>query len=83
MLIGVAFAGLVYVIIGLVIKVVGSGWVNKLMPSVIIGPIVALIGLSLSGTATSWIMGNGAAAVVYGETYNWAAIICAASSPSS
>lgn len=55
MLIGVAFAGLVYVIIG---------------------PIVALIGLSLSGTATSWIMGNGAAAVVYGETYNWAAIIC-------
>lgn len=33
MLIGVAFAGLVYVIIGLVIKVVGSGWVNKLMPS--------------------------------------------------
>lgn len=76
MLIGVAFAGLVYVIIGLVIKVVGSGWVNKLMPSVIIGPIVALIGLSLSGTATSWIMGNGAAAVVYGETYNWAAIIC-------
>ena len=46
------------------------------MPSVIIGPIVALIGLSLSGTATSWIMGNGAAAVVYGETYNWAAIIC-------
>lgn len=78
MLIGVAFAGLVYVIIGLVIKVVGSGWVNKLMPSVIIGPIVALIGLSLSGTATSWIMGNGAAAVVYGETYNWAAIICGA-----
>ena len=76
MLIGVAFAGLVYVIIGLVIKVVGSGWVNKLMPAVIIGPIVALIGLSLSGTATSWIMGNGAAAVVYGETYNWAAIIC-------
>lgn len=76
MLIGVAFAGLVYVIIGLVIKVVGSGWVNKLMPSVIIGPIVALIGLSLSGTATSWIMGNGAATVVYGETYNWAAIIC-------
>ncbi len=46
------------------------------MPSVIIGPIVALIGLSLSGTATSWIMGNGAAAVVDGETYNWAAIIC-------
>ena len=58
-LIGVAFAGLVYVIIALIIKGVGSKWVNKLMPPVIIGPIVALIGLSLSGTATSWMSGNG------------------------
>ena len=47
------------------------------MPPAIIGPIVALIGLSLSGTATSWIMGNGAAEVVYTETYNWVSIICA------
>lgn len=74
-LIGVAFAGLVYVVIGLVIKAVGSGWVNKLMPAVIIGPIVALIGLSLSGTATSWIMGNGGS-MVYTEGYNWISIIC-------
>ena len=49
-IIGVLFAGLVYVVIGIIIKAVGSGWVNKLMPAVIIGPIVALIGLSLSGT---------------------------------
>lgn len=79
MIIGVAFAGLVYVVIALIIKLVGSGWVNKLMPPVIIGPIVALIGLSLSGTATGWLMGNGAANVVYGgeaATYNWVAIIC-------
>lgn len=58
-IIGVTFAGLVYVIIALVIKLVGSGWVNKIMPPVIIGPIVALIGLSLSGTATSWMSSNG------------------------
>ncbi len=79
MIIGVTFAGLVYVVIALIIKLVGSGWVNKLMPPVIIGPIVALIGLSLSGTATSWLMGNGAADIVYGgdaNTYNWVAIIC-------
>ena len=76
-IIGVAFAGLVYVVIALVIKLAGSAWVNKLMPAVIIGPIVALIGLSLSGTATSWAMGNGAAAVVYGDSYNWVSIICA------
>lgn len=76
MIIGVTFAGLVYVVIALFIKLIGSGWVHKLMPPVIIGPIVALIGLSLSGTATSWIMGNGAAEVVYGDTYNWVAILC-------
>ena len=58
-ILGVLFAGLVYVVIGLIIKFVGSGWVNKLMPAVIIGPIVALIGLSLSGTATSWMSTNG------------------------
>ena len=58
-IVGVLFAGLVYVIIGLLIKAIGSGWVNKLMPAVIIGPIVALIGLSLSGTATDWMATNG------------------------
>ena len=76
-IIGVTFAGLVYVVIALFVRLIGSGWVNKLMPPAIIGPIVALIGLSLSGTATSWIMGNGAAEVVYTETYNWVSIICA------
>ena len=59
MLIGVLFAGLVYVVIAVIIKFVGSRWVNKLMPAVIIGPIVTLIGLSLSGTATGWSASNG------------------------
>ena len=68
-IIGVAFAGLVYVVIGLVIKLAGTNWVNKLMPAVIIGPIVTLIGLSLSGTATSWVSGNG------GDGYSWVSII--------
>ena len=58
-IIGITMAGLVYVVIAIVIKIVGSGWVNKVMPAVIIGPIVTLIGLSLSGTATSWMSGNG------------------------
>lgn len=58
-ILGITFAGLVYVVIALIIKLVGSGWVNKLMPAVIIGPIVALIGLSLSGTATGWMSTNG------------------------
>lgn len=51
LIIGAVFAGLVYVIIALVVKLVGTGWVNKLMPAVVIGPTVAIIGLSLAGNA--------------------------------
>lgn len=61
LIIGVAFAGLVYVVIALVIKFVGAGWIKKLLPHVIIGPVLAIIGLSLSGTAGSWMMTNGGA----------------------
>ncbi len=51
LLIGAFLAGLVYVVIALIVKLVGSGWVNKLMPAVVIGPTVAIIGLSLAGNA--------------------------------
>ncbi|HPD89490.1 MAG TPA: solute carrier family 23 protein [Oscillospiraceae bacterium] len=69
-IIGVVFAGLVYVVIALIIKKVGSDWVNRLMPPAIIGPIVTLIGLSLSSTATGWMSANG------GGTYNLVSILC-------
>ncbi|MBR5120713.1 MAG: uracil-xanthine permease, partial [Clostridia bacterium] len=46
-------AGLVYVVIAIVIKLVGVEWINKLMPPVVIGPTVALIGLSLAGAAVN------------------------------
>ena len=48
---GAVFAGLVYVVIALVIKAVGVNWINKLMPPVVIGPTVAIIGLSLAPNA--------------------------------
>lgn len=66
LLIGAVIAGLVYVIIAIVVKFVGVNWINKLMPAVIIGPTVAIIGLSLAGNAVGDLMG-GAAAV--GGTY--------------
>ena len=50
-LLGGLFAGLVYVIIAIVVRFAGTAWVDKLMPPVIIGPTVALIGLSLAGAA--------------------------------
>lgn len=51
LIIGAVFAGLIYVIIALLVKLVGVNWLNKLMPPVVIGPTVALIGLSLAGNA--------------------------------
>ncbi len=51
LIIGAAFAGLVYVAIALIVKIAGVEWIDKLMPAVIIGPVVAIIGLSLAGNA--------------------------------
>ena len=53
LIIGAIFAGLVYVIIAAVVKFVGVNWINKLMPPVVIGPTVALIGLSLAVNAVN------------------------------
>lgn len=71
-IIGGIFAGLVYVAIALLVKAVGSGWLNKLMPTVVIGPTVALIGLSLAGNAVADLTKSSAT----GEGYSLAAIIC-------
>ncbi len=48
---GAIFAGLVYVVIAIIVKLVGVNWINKIMPAVVIGPTVAIIGLSLAGNA--------------------------------
>lgn len=50
-ILGAVLAGLTYVIFALIIKGFGTGWVNKLLPAVVIGPTVAIIGLVLSGNA--------------------------------
>lgn len=51
LIIGAAFAGLVYVVIALFIEHIGVDWVNRIMPPVVIGPTVAIIGLSLAANA--------------------------------
>ncbi len=51
LILGAISAGLVYVIIALVIKMVGVNWIEKIMPPAVIGPTVAIIGLSLAGNA--------------------------------
>ena len=51
LVIGAVCAGLVYVVISIIVKFVGTNWISKIMPAVVIGPTVAIIGLSLSGNA--------------------------------
>ncbi len=51
LILGAIFAGLVYVVIAIIVKFAGVNWVNKVMPVVVIGPTVAIIGLSLAGNA--------------------------------
>ena len=71
LLFGALCAGLVYVVLSVVIKSVGVDWVNKLMPPVVIGPTVAIIGLSLAGNAVGDLQTSSAT----GEATQWA-VLC-------
>ncbi|MCQ2787142.1 MAG: uracil-xanthine permease [Bacilli bacterium] len=73
-LVGGIFAGLVYVIIALIVKFAGTKWINRLMPAVIIGPVVALIGLSLAPSAVSNL--TLANASTSAHDYNFVALFC-------
>ena len=79
LVIGAVFAGLVYVVIALVVKFCGVGWVSKLMPAVVIGPTVAIIGLSLAGNAIGDAL-KGAAledGTYVMNTQGWVSLVCA------
>ena len=58
LILGALLAGLVYVVIALAVKFAGTDWINKLMPAIIIGPTVAIIGLSLAGNAVGDLLGH-------------------------
>ena len=83
LIIGAVLAGLVYVVIALVVKFVGVKWINKLMPAVVIGPTVALIGLCLAGSAINDVFSYGAKTTFGISSYFamgtdiWVSFICA------
>ncbi len=79
-ILGAVFAGLVYVVIALVVKFVGVNWINKLMPAAVIGPVVAIIGLSLAGAAIKDVFSYGpqddnGSFIMSG--FSWVSLICA------
>lgn len=67
LLLGALFAGLVYVIIAIAVKFAGTKWIDKIMPAVVIGPTVAIIGLSLAGNAIGDLMSGSATYTVIEE----------------
>ena len=81
LIIGAVFAGLVYVIIAIVVKFAGVKWINKVMPAVVIGPTVAIIGLSLANAAVKQVLDyaqfdDGASAFVM-TPHAWVSLVCA------
>ena len=78
-ILGAIFAGLVYVVIAIIVKFAGVAWINKLMPAVVIGPTVAIIGLSLAGNAIGdalhFAENDGSAYVM--SAHGWVGFICA------
>lgn len=69
-IVGAILAGLVYVVIAIAIKAFGTRWIDKLMPPIIIGPTVAIIGLSLAGSAINDLTN------VTSGSYNLVHILC-------
>ena len=62
---GIMAVGLIYVIIAIIIKYAGKEWLNKLLPPVVIGPMIMIIGLGLAPSAISQIGLNTGASVDY------------------
>ena len=78
LLIGAVFAGLVYVVIAVIVKFAGVKWISKLMPAVVIGPTVSIIGLSLAGNAVGDMLkfaANDGSGYVMG-VHGWVGLIC-------
>lgn len=48
---GIMAVGIVYVLVALIIKAIGKKWINKLLPPIVVGPMIMIIGLSLAPTA--------------------------------
>ena len=80
LILGAAFAGLVYVVIAIIVKFAGVNWINKLMPAAVIGPTVAIIGLSLAGAAIKDVFSYGpqdADGNFIMSGFSWVSLICA------
>lgn len=72
LIIGMVLVGIMYCVFALIIKKTGTAWLNKVLPPIVVGPIIMVIGLSLAGSAISNLTLNGTNDP---NKYNWIAII--------
>lgn len=72
LILGMVMVGIVYVAIAIIVKIFGTEWLNKLLPPVVAGPVIMVIGLSLAGSAINNLT-NTAGGV---ENYNLVCIVC-------
>lgn len=75
---GLVVAGLVYVVLGAVIRVKGPEFIHKLLPPVVVGPIIMVIGLGLAPAAVNMALGksgDGSIQIVNGDLSLWISIV--------
>lgn len=72
LILGMIFVGVVYVIVSIIIKFVGSEWLNKILPPLVVGPVIMVIGLSLSSSAINNLVFSSGS----NQNYNLIALLC-------
>lgn len=70
--IGMVIVGVIYVLVALVIKKFGTNWLFKLLPTIVVGPVIMVIGLGLAGSAINNLTGVNVSA----DNYNLIYIFC-------
>lgn len=72
LILGMLMVGIVYAVIAIIVKLFGTNWLNKLLPPIVAGPVIMVIGLSLAGSAINNLT-NTAVSV---DNYNLIYILC-------
>ena len=50
---GVILVGLIYVLVATMVKLMGTSWIDRLLPPIVIGPMIMVIGLGLANSAVT------------------------------
>jgi len=68
---GIMAVGLIYIVVAILIKIIGKGWIDKLLPPIVIGPMIMIIGLGLAPNAISQI------GLTDGTPFKWQVLVVA------